>query len=35
MQFLGRDEAKWHEEKLRRQIADRPRAKLVLYCASG
>ena len=35
MQFLGRDEAKWHEEKLRRQIADRPRPKLVLYYESG
>ena len=35
MQFLDRDEAKLQEEKLRRQIADRPRPKLVLYYKSG
>ena len=35
MQFLDRDEAKLQEEKLRRQIADKPRPKLVLYYESG
>ena len=35
MQFLDRDDAKLQEEKLRRQIADRPRPKLVLYYKSG
>ena len=35
MQFLDRDETKLQEEKLRRQIADKPRPKLVLYYESG
>jgi hypothetical protein len=35
MHFLTRDEAKLLEKKLRRQITDRPRPKLVLYHKSG
>jgi hypothetical protein len=35
MDFLTREEAKSLEKKLRRQIAERPRPKRVLYCRSG
>jgi hypothetical protein len=35
MYFLGRHEAKLLEKKLRRQIADQPRPKLVLCYSSG
>ena len=35
MNFLGRDEANSLEKKLRRQMADQPGAKLVLYYKSG
>jgi hypothetical protein len=35
MNFLARDEANSLEKKLRRQIADQPRPKLVLYYESG
>jgi len=35
MYFLGRDEAKVLEKKLRRQIAEQPGPKLVLYYNSG
>jgi hypothetical protein len=35
MQFLARDEARLLQKKLDRQIADKPRPKLVLYCESG
>lgn len=35
MHFLARDEAKLLEKELRRQIADQPRPKLVLYYNSG
>jgi hypothetical protein len=34
MYFLARDEANLLEKKLRRQIADQPKPKLVLYCES-
>jgi hypothetical protein len=35
MNFLNRDEAKLLEKKLRRQMADQPGPKLVLYYKSG
>jgi hypothetical protein len=35
MNFLARDEANSLEKKLRRQIADQPRPKLVLYYRGG
>ena len=35
MQFLARDEAKVLQKKLDRQIADKPKPKLVLYYESG
>jgi hypothetical protein len=35
MYFLGRDEAKLLEKKLRRQLAEQPGPKLVLYYNSG
>jgi hypothetical protein len=35
MNFLSRDEAKLAEKKLRRQMADQPGPKLVLYYKSG
>jgi hypothetical protein len=35
MNFLARDEANALEKKLRRQITDQPRPKLVLYDKGG
>jgi hypothetical protein len=35
MHFILRDEAKLREKQLRRQIADQPKPKLVLYYRSG
>jgi hypothetical protein len=35
MHFLGRDEANYLEKQLRRQIADQPTPRLVLYYRSG
>jgi len=35
MYFMARDEAKLLEKQLRRQIAEKPRPKLVLYYESG
>src|SRR5262245_34704477 len=35
MQFLARDEARFLQKKLDRQIADKPKPKLVLYYKSG